>query len=157
MTTDGEATPGAGEPEATGPALPTTPEGETHVLTPAESAGIAQGLYRPTVKRLTVLIQTLVDMTQAGDFAVWAPIAAMEQVVLDLRWDRAQPRNLEKFCALAAKALHAQAERFSEHGDALAALEPGQSMPKFREWETADTLRIYDELEKLYPPEAPRG
>lgn len=143
----------ATDPKATGPALPIA-DGDGG-LTPDQSALIAKGLYRPTVERIVVLLQTLVDATAAGDFALWAPLAAMEQVLLNLKFDRERPEGAIKLCVLAELALRKMGERLLQYAGALQGKGPTDPMPRFQEWTTDDTLAIYDQVEKLYPAAPP--
>lgn len=122
-----------------------------HILRPDESAAVAKALYGPTVKRMIILTQNLVETTASGDFALWVPLATMEQVMVDLKWDATKPLQLQRFLALCVNALRAYAQRLESYRSALAALAPGDLLPKLPEWTEVDTLRVYDDVAALYP------
>lgn len=109
-----------------------------------EGGEIVRQMLQPTIRRMLVLTTTLVRMTGSGDFALWAPLATMEQAMLDLTWQDTRP--LRRWLLLASKALMLHAERLGGYGRALASLPPDATVPPLPTWSETDTIRMYDEV-----------
>lgn len=141
-------------PAATSPAvetdasLPPTPS-----LTEAEAAIASKALFEPTLRRMTILVQTLIQVSENGDFALWATLGCLDQTLRGLDWSTVSPERTIRFYALIRSALVAYATKVDEHISALTA-DPAAA-PILPEWTTDDTLRMYDAVDAEYPPTLP--
>jgi hypothetical protein len=119
-------------------------------LTIQQTETIAKSLYGPTLQRMNTLCGTLIQMTQNGDFALWAPLAVMQDQLSALKWGNATAP--ERFLNLIATALSRYAALMSDHALALEAARLADApLPPFQGWTDADSIAVYDEIEARYP------
>lgn len=123
---------------------------ENPQLTDEQTSTIARTMYEPTLRRMNILCSSLIQMTQNGDFALWAPMAVMHQQLGGLKWTSAA--HCERFLHLIALTLNRAAEKMSVHALALhAAIEAKTPPPAFAGWTDEDTIAVYDEIDARYP------
>lgn len=150
------------ETEAPTPAAPEmappTPQGDgdpgvapSPAMTAEESAVAAKAMFEPTLRRMAVLIDTLIHISENGDFALWAPLGAMDMTLRGLDWRTADRVRVEKFYCLLSQTLSHYAARLDGFRLALNAMAPDAPLPPIPEWTTDDTLEMYDIVDKLYP------
>jgi hypothetical protein len=119
-------------------------------ITTEESTQIAKTLYEPTIHRMRILCNSLIQTTANGDFALWAPMAVMEGMLIDLKWSVAIAP--ERFLALISLTLRRYAEKCEVHQMAvMASKQAGAPMPAFQVWTNEDTIAVYDEIDAKYP------
>lgn len=124
-------------------------------LTPEQSASAAKVMFEPTVKRLVILVDNLIHLAGNGDFALWAPLAAIDATVRGLDWTSATPLQVCKFFALLAQTLSHYGARMDEYrikAEDVDTMGDTARIP-LPEWTTADTLAMYDIVEAMYPDE----
>jgi hypothetical protein len=122
----------------------------TQPLTPEQSNTIARTLYDPTIRRMNILCQSLIQTTGNGDFALWAPLTVMEAQFSDLKWSDA--RAPQRFLTLIVLALRRYAEKIEVHQLAVvAAMTAGVPLPPFAAWSDSDTVSLYDEIDARFP------
>src|SRR3990167_5662634 len=125
----------------------------TDRITEHQSQTIARTLYEPTLRRINILLHSLITTTQNGDFALWAPLSVMEEQLRGLRWS--DERSPERFLELIVLALRRYAEQIDVHRMAVvAARTAGVPAPPFMGWQETDTIALYDEIDAKYPHEA---
>lgn len=138
-----------GHPHLDGMTEPAT-EKTGVALTLEESALASSAVFAPTVRRMAVLLGTLVQIVENGDMVLWAPLAAMDLALRDLKWTSVPPRNVARFHALMGQTLIHYGSKFAAYADVVAALEPGAVLPDLPTWTEAETLEMYDIVETLY-------
>jgi hypothetical protein len=123
---------------------------ENQTITEQQAAQVSAALYAPTIRRMTILCQSLVNTTQNGDFALWAPLATMENVLAELRWtDATAP---ERFLSLITLSLRRMAEKCEVHQMAvIASRAAGAPVPEYPVWGDQDTIAVYDEIDARFP------
>ena len=160
---DNERTVRADNPD--GPALPIQTIAPTVVLPGAPDAPApeaanpvtdamrdanAKVLYTSTVERMVLLGATLMQLTDSGDYALWAPLATMHQLLATLHWGAAQPLQSERLLAVCTLASRKMAEDCGAFLLALVtAQEAGAAPPAFPPWTVAVTDEIYAQAERL--------
>ncbi len=153
-------------PVIPGPTVP--PAGVTHAGTPdpvlhdgltnGESAQAVEALFDPMVKRLTTLLTSFVTMTNSGDMAYWAVIAALGHTIKDLQWTNAPPIVARQFADLGRVLLRRYSEHLAAYRDEIQTwelLDPSPARPPFpqlRAWTNADVQAVHDEVDAIYLP-----
>jgi hypothetical protein len=123
-------------PPTTPPAAVTSPVtrgADDGHLTDQQSHDIARALYLPTLRRIALLIHTLVEKTENGDFAIWIGIAAFNEGLRNLPWQQAEtamPGTRKRTLQLAECVLRRYADMLHTHAE----LDPVASSPA--EWDT---------------------
>jgi len=138
---------------------PTPESAAADGLTIEQSALVASAIFEPTVRRMTVLISSLISQTSSGDYALWAPLSALDHTIRDLKWESVPLPAAKQFAALTGVVLRKYSERAMAY---LLALEVYGStpvphnlpFPTLQEWTSEDTIAAYDEVMKLYPAPA---
>ena len=137
-------------------ALPTANDG----LTLEQSAIVAGAIFQPTVQRMSVLMAALIAQTASGDYALWAPLSAMDHTIRDLKWEAVPPANARNFAALAVEVLRRYADRMQTYAEAIAqyAAAPAGTMPfpELQEWTDDDTMAAYDTVLPQAPTLTPK-
>lgn len=130
-------------------------------LTPEQSASAAKVMFEPTVKRLVILVDNLIHLAGNGDFALWAPLAAIDAAIKGLDWSSASVTQRLKFLALVAQTLSHYGARMDEHREAIersleesGAAETAGALP---DWTIPDTLEMYNIVDAMYPAPIPDG
>lgn len=131
-------------------AAPETPP--VQHLTEDQAHQIAKTLYEPYLRRMSILLDTLITMTQNGDFVLWAPLTLLERQLGDLRWPAEHPERPERLLALISLVLRRFAERMDVYRSARqAAREAGAPMPVLSVWTNDDAMACYDEIDATFP------
>lgn len=133
-------------PEAQGPVLP------AQDLTPEESAAVAQALFVPTIRRMGILLDTLISQSGNGDFGLWVPLAVIDAHLTTLPVTAANRDGMVKYLTLVETTLMMYAGRFQMYLVALRAWDGVGTPPPFPSWETNDTLQMYDMTEAATTP-----
>jgi hypothetical protein len=122
-------------------------------LTAEEAAAVANVTLEPTVRRMSILNWSLIQMTGNGDWALWAPLAVMERMLSDLDYGRARdPQTAERILGLVVVTLRRQAARLEAHVHAIERTRgTGGTLPALPHWEADETLAMYDLVEMAYP------
>lgn len=124
---------------------------------PAETEAVTQGalaLFELTKRRMVILLGTLVQLAENGDFALWAPLGAMDEQFRALDWTSVPPLAVAKFHKLISMTLTTYAAKMDAH--AMAVLEsmktPGAPLPPLPAWTGEDTLQMYDMVASIFAP-----
>lgn len=141
----------------TAPAPPPPTEPAPDGLTVEQGALIATVIFEPTVKRMAILISSLIQQTGSGDYALWAPLSAMDHTIRDLEWSKVPPAAAQQFAALAATVLHRYADRMTAYLTRLEqyATAPTAPFPTLDPWTEHDTIACYDAAAIPAAPSAP--
>lgn len=119
-------------------------------LTPKQSQKVAQSLYTPTLTRVGILIDNLIRLTNNGDFALWAPLMAMESALKSLQWSATD--SPERFLFLISAALRRYADKCDAYTLGLTAARAANApAPAFEAWSDKDTIAVYDETDARFP------
>lgn len=145
-----DETPGPGSGVLGTPGLPDTAV-PTPPLTPEEAATTSRALFEPTIRRMAILVNTLVALTENGDFALWATLGCFDQVLRGLNWQSVPPRQAERFYTLLQTTLTNYAMRLDEYVVAIHALPAGTPIPPLPDWTKDDTLQMYDVVDTMFP------
>jgi hypothetical protein len=138
----------------TAPDTPPPTEPAPDGLTVEQGAIIATVIFEPTVKRMAILISSLIQQTGSGDYALWAPLSAMDHTIRDLEWSKVPPEAAQQFAALAATVLHRYADRMTAYLTRLEqyATDPAAPFPTLDPWTEHDTIACYDAAIPAAPP-----
>ena len=129
-------------------------------LTVDQSNQIATVLFDPMVKRLTILLTSMVTQTSNGDMAYWCFVAALGATIRDLQWTNVTPAYARQFMDLGRVILRRYSEHLGAYRDEISAWEshlkdvPGSAVPfpQLRAWTNEDVQAIIDEVDALYAP-----
>lgn len=122
-------------------------------MTPQEAAIAASAMFDPTIRRMSVLITTLIQVTENGDFALWAPLTALMTALRGLNWESANRENAVKFHALCAVSLRALGVAFDVYRAQIEALPEGAPLPPLPAWGDTEIVEMYDLVAARYPQE----
>lgn len=129
-------------------------------LTIEQSAVIAQATFKPSIQRMSVILNALIQLTGNGDYALWAPLSLLDHTFRDLKWDQVAPADAKRFAAVAALVLRRYTDHIEAYRDAVfayvAAAQTGpprkaDPFPVLHDWTLADTEAVYDEVSRTYP------
>lgn len=135
------STPESAATQAAGPAL------QEQDLSPEETAAIAKVLFTPTIRRMGILLDTLMTQTGNGDYGLWAPLAVLDAAMTSLTITPQTREGATKLLALVELTLKEYANRMAGYRMALQATAADGTVPPPPSWETTDTLAMYDALE----------
>lgn len=149
----GHEGPCAALPEAE---LKAGPDGDSRPTTEEEQQQGAAVLFDATKRRMVILLNTLVKLAESGDFALWCPLAAMDETFRGLDWTSVPPLAVAKFYKLVAMTLTSYGTRLDEHAMAvLESVRDQKPLPEVPVWAADDTLRMYDMVEQIFAPPNP--
>jgi hypothetical protein len=132
--------------EPTSPAA--APELPPNSLTPEQSGKIAAVLFDPTVERIRILLQTLVQSTAAGDYAIWASLVALDRVIAELDWASVSSSHAQRFAHLAELVFQRCALRLAAYRAAIMTWQEGTPFPQLTPWGNEDTLYVLSVVEE---------
>jgi hypothetical protein len=127
------------------------PPAEGGPVTRDESTAAARVLFDPTVRRMKTLALALVSNTASGDFAIFAPLAALHDALSELSWDKAPRAAKARTYLLASVAFGRLSELYRKRVDEIREAGDGGAALGVPSWGAADTLYCYDEVEKELP------
>lgn len=159
-----DETPDPATPPTAGEAPPEAAPPIHDGLTNEESGKIATVLFDPMVKRMTVLMTSMVTQSNSGDMAYWILIAAMGNVIRDLQWTNAPPIVARQFADLGRVIFRRYSEHLAAYRDQIVRWEAHKlevptsaaPFPLLRAWTNADVQAIHDEVDALYLPTPPK-
>lgn len=135
---------------------PATPDEGVPATDPAalnEGAGV---LFDGTKRRMVILLSALVKLAESGDFALWCPLAAMDETFRSLDWTSVPPMAVAKFYKLVAMTLTSYGVKLDAHAMAvMQSIRDSQPLPELPVWAGDDTLKMYDMVESIFEPAAP--
>lgn len=129
-------------PPAAAPELP------PNSLTPEQSGKIAEQLFDPTVNRIRILLQTLIQATAGGDYAIWASLVALDRVISELEWSNVSPVHAQRFALLAELVFERCAIRFRAYRAAIGTWQEGTPFPPLIPWGNDDTVAVLAKVEE---------
>jgi len=124
------------------PSPAAAPELPPNSLTPEQSGKIAAALFDPTVNRIRILLQTLIQSTAAGDYAIWASLVALDRVIAELEWSTVTPDHAQRFAHLAELVFDRCAVRFRAYRAAIRDWKEGTPFPVMVPWGNEDTIAV---------------
>lgn len=118
------------------------------------SVQATQVMLDPTVARMTLLLSSLVLLTENGDLALWASLMTLDRVLRGLDWGRTPSIAKRRYFSLIQVTLLRYAQLIHEHVEHLTLIRDGEPDPPMPAWPSALSAEMYDLVDVMLPSEA---